>query len=60
MAFQTVSLAVGTLVHGFDWGRVEQELVDMGQGFGITLPKIRPLKAICSPRPAMIDLLTQL
>ncbi|PON31982.1 Cytochrome P450, E-class, group I [Trema orientale] len=60
MGFRTVSLAVGTLVHCFNWERVGVELVDMGQSFGIALSKSRPLEAVCSPRYRMIDLLSQL
>ncbi|PON37807.1 Cytochrome P450, E-class, group I, partial [Trema orientale] len=37
MGFRTVSLVVGMLIHCFDWETVGQELVDIGQGFGITL-----------------------
>ena len=60
MGFPTVSLAAGTLLHCFDWERVGQELVNMGQGFGISLSKIRPLLAVSCPWHAMVDLLTQL
>ncbi|PON54224.1 Cytochrome P450, E-class, group I [Parasponia andersonii] len=60
MVFRTVSLAVGMLIHCFDWERVGRELVDMGQGFGITLSKNRPLEAVCYPRRTLIDLLTRL
>ncbi|PON46885.1 Cytochrome P450, E-class, group I [Trema orientale] len=60
MGFRTVSLAVGMLIHCFDWERVGHELVDMGQVFGITLSKSRPLEAVCCPRRTMIDLLTRL
>lgn len=60
MAIRIVSLAVGALVHCFDWERVGEELVDLNQDFGITLAKSRPLEAVSSPRPFVIDLLSQL
>ncbi|PON54222.1 Cytochrome P450, E-class, group I [Parasponia andersonii] len=60
MGFRTVSLAVGMLIHCFDWERVGPEMVDMGQGLGLTLSKSRPLEAFYCPRRTMIDLLTRL
>ena len=56
MGFLTVSLVVGTLIHCFDWERVRQELVNIGQGFGISLTKSRPLEAVSYPRHAMCDI----
>ena len=60
LGFRSVSLAVGTLIHCFDWERVGDELVDIAQDFGTTLSKSISVEAICSPRDAMIDILAQL
>ncbi|KAE8100109.1 hypothetical protein FH972_018036 [Carpinus fangiana] len=60
MAMRTMSLALGTFIQCFDWERVGKEMVDMTQSLGVLLSKAEPLEAVCSPRPSMISILSQL
>lgn len=59
MGMQIVSLALGALIQCFEWDKVGLE-EDMNHGSGMTFSKAKPLEAMCSPRPDLINLLSHL
>ncbi|KAH6798579.1 hypothetical protein C2S51_035063 [Perilla frutescens var. frutescens] len=60
LAQKLVGFTVASLVQCFDWERPTPEKIDMSEGYGITLARIKTLEALCKPRNAMEKLLQQL
>ncbi|KAF8023176.1 hypothetical protein BT93_F0622 [Corymbia citriodora subsp. variegata] len=61
LANRVVSLALAMLIQCFKWEQVEEELVDLSEGMGLTMPKREPLEAMCKARECMIaNVLAQL
>ncbi|KAL0686673.1 hypothetical protein Bca4012_086350 [Brassica carinata] len=56
LAQRLVSLVLATLVQCFEWERVGEELVDMTEDKGVTLPKLVPLRTMCKSRPIGVEL----
>ncbi|PWA69582.1 CYP81B58 [Artemisia annua] len=48
------------LIQCFEWERPSNEMIDMSEGKGLTMPKAKPLVAICRPRQKMTKLLAQM
>ncbi|KAD4585701.1 hypothetical protein E3N88_23302 [Mikania micrantha] len=60
LAVRSIVMTLGSVIQCFDWERVNDEMVDMTEGPGITLPKAVPLVAKCIPRLEMTNLLSDL
>nr|UVC58029.1 CYP81Q114 protein [Isodon rubescens] len=59
LAQKFVGLAVASLLHCFHWERPTAETIDMSEGDGTTLPKLKPLEALCKPRIVMEKVIQQ-
>ncbi|ONI33498.1 hypothetical protein PRUPE_1G428400 [Prunus persica] len=51
LANRLVELALGSLVQSFEWERIGEDMVDMSEGLGLMMPRVKPLEAMCKPRP---------
>ncbi|KAI3684658.1 hypothetical protein L6452_33883 [Arctium lappa] len=60
MAVRVISLALGSLIHCFDWKRVSEKKVELSEETGLALLKSRPLLAKCYPRSSMVNLLSKI
>ncbi|KAK0574124.1 hypothetical protein LWI29_018515 [Acer saccharum] len=60
LANRVMGFALAALIQCFEWERISEEEVDMSQGTGITMPKAKPLEAMCKSRHSMSTLLSQL
>lgn len=53
LAQRVVGLALGSMIQCFEWERVGPEEVDLEEGEGLTMPKLKPLQVMCKPREIM-------
>ncbi|XP_028079730.1 cytochrome P450 81D11-like [Camellia sinensis] len=53
LAKRMVGVALGALIQSFEWKTVNEEQLDMTESPGITMPKLKPLEAICKPHLSM-------
>ncbi|KAK6939677.1 Cytochrome P450 [Dillenia turbinata] len=60
LAMRVLGLVLGSLIQCFEWERPSEDMVDMTEGIGLTMPKARPLLAKCTPRRSMLKLLSQI
>ncbi|KAK0577528.1 hypothetical protein LWI29_034459 [Acer saccharum] len=52
-ANRVMSLALAALIQCFEWERISEEEADMSEGTGITMPKAKPLEAMCKSHHSM-------
>ncbi|GMI76292.1 cytochrome P450, family 81, subfamily D, polypeptide 8 [Hibiscus trionum] len=51
LAQRVVGLTLGAMIQCFEWERIDSKEIDMVEATGGTMPKARPLKALCKARP---------
>lgn len=54
MAMRTIGLVLGSLLQCFEWERIGEEMVDMAEGVGLSMPKAQPLQAKCRDRKSVV------
>ncbi|CAN1323999.1 Cytochrome P450 81Q32 [Linum perenne] len=57
LANRVMGLVLGSLIQCFEWRSISDELVDMSEGQGLTMPKAEPLEGLCKPRTSMRNVL---
>lgn len=60
LAQRVVGLALASLVQCFEWKRVSEEVVDLTEGKGLTMPKAEPLMARCEARDIFHKVLSEI
>ncbi|KAL3526825.1 hypothetical protein ACH5RR_011481 [Cinchona calisaya] len=50
LIMRVVGLALGSLIQSFEWKRISEEQIDLAEGNGLTMPKVKPLEAMCKAR----------
>ncbi|XP_027074370.1 cytochrome P450 81Q32-like isoform X1 [Coffea arabica] len=55
LARRVVGLALGSLIQSFDWKRIGEEEIDLAEGTGVSMPKAKPLEAMCRARDMVIN-----
>ncbi|GJT07066.1 RNA-directed DNA polymerase, eukaryota, reverse transcriptase zinc-binding domain protein [Tanacetum coccineum] len=60
LAMRMIGLALGLLIQCFDWERISEEMIDMTEGHGLTMPKAQPLLAKCRPRSVMQKFMSEI
>ncbi|KAL6498229.1 hypothetical protein OROGR_028626 [Orobanche gracilis] len=59
LAQRMVGLSLGSLIQCFEWRRVDEGLVDLTEGRGVSMPKVKPLEAMCKARDVLIKVLLE-
>lgn len=57
LAQRIVNLALGSLIQCFEWETVNGDKINMEEGKGITMSKLKPLEALCKARPIINKLM---
>ncbi|KAL0337443.1 UNVERIFIED_CONTAM: cytochrome [Sesamum calycinum] len=59
LANRVVGLALASLIQCFEWQRVDDALVDLTEGKGLSMPKLTPLEARCRARDVLHKFLAE-
>ncbi|XP_021980509.1 cytochrome P450 81Q32 [Helianthus annuus] len=59
LAMRMIGLTLGLLIQCFDWENISEDMVDMSEGLGLTMPKAQPLVVKCRPRSTAQNLASQ-
>lgn len=54
LAQRVVGLGLGSLIQCFEWRRIDERLVDLREGKGLSMPKVVPLQAKCRARRVVV------
>ncbi|XP_024973240.1 cytochrome P450 81E8-like [Cynara cardunculus var. scolymus] len=60
LANRVVTSVLASLIQCFEWERVGEELVELSEGRGLSMPKNKPLEAMCRARQRMSHVLKEL
>ncbi|KAJ0986589.1 hypothetical protein J5N97_004945 [Dioscorea zingiberensis] len=60
MAWKVIGLTLASLIQCFQWERVGEELVDLSEGMGLSMPMTTPMEVMYKPYPEMLGVLSQL
>nr|QWT69374.1 CYP81E8 [Gynostemma pentaphyllum] len=60
LAYKIVGMTLAALIQCFEWERVGEDEIDMLEGNGFTMPKVKALEAMSKPRSGMINVLSHL
>ncbi|KAK8999571.1 hypothetical protein V6N11_070732 [Hibiscus sabdariffa] len=50
LAQQIVGSVLGQMIQLFEWKRIDEKMIDIEEGKGLTMPKVEPLEAMFKPR----------
>ncbi|XP_073121566.1 cytochrome P450 81Q32-like [Henckelia pumila] len=59
LGLRTVGLALGFLIQCFEWERTTIEEVELDEGVGLSMPKMKPLEVMCKPREVMYEVIQE-
>ncbi|KAJ3694110.1 hypothetical protein LUZ60_009590 [Juncus effusus] len=60
LAMSGMGIMLGTLIQCFDWEKMGEELLDLTEGPGLSVPMATPLQVLYRPRQTMMKLFSEL
>ncbi|XP_071694544.1 cytochrome P450 81Q32-like [Rutidosis leptorrhynchoides] len=59
LANKVIGMGLGSLIQCFEWKRISQKMVELDEDRGLTMPKKKPLEAMCKARECMFNVLSK-